>query len=196
MPGSKPACGSPGLIAACHALLRRLSRAIHQAAWQQAKALVFSIQLCGARIGNINIIPSCLHPRLLHLGLHDKKSPKILLYAKVRIKWEVIQPQVPLRLPCYDLPALAEPRLDLASSRRRRLDLAPAPLGQVDGRCVQGAGTYSPRDVDARLLGIPGSRGRVAALDPNYGRVLGICSPSRGRIPLSRPLQPACGPGD
>ncbi len=74
MPGSKPACGSPGLIAACHALLRRLSRAIHQAAWQQAKALVFSIQLCRARIGNI--IPSCLHPRFLHLGLHDRKSPK------------------------------------------------------------------------------------------------------------------------
>ena len=29
--------------------------------------------------------------------------------------WEVIQPQVPLRLPCYDLPPLAEPRLDSSS---------------------------------------------------------------------------------
>jgi len=44
-------------------------------------------------------------------------------------------------------------------------------LGWSDGQCVQGAGTYSPRDVDARLLGIPRSRGRVAALDPNYGGV-------------------------
>ena len=61
---------------------------------------------------------------------------------------------------------------------------------------MQGAGTYSPRDGDARLLGIPGSRGRVAALDPNYGGVWGITFPFRGRNPLSPPLQPACGPGD
>jgi len=32
IPGSKPACGYPGLIAACHALPRRPSRAIHRAA--------------------------------------------------------------------------------------------------------------------------------------------------------------------
>ncbi len=41
------------------------------------------------------------------------------------------------------------------------------PLEWNDGRCVQGAGTYSPRADDARLLGIPCSRGRVTALDPN-----------------------------
>ena len=41
------------------------------------------------------------------------------------------------------------------------------PLEWNDGRCVQGAGTYSPRADDARLLGIPFSRGRVSALDPN-----------------------------
>jgi hypothetical protein len=47
------------------------------------------------------------------------------------------------------------------------LRLTQTPLGWNDGRCVQGAGTYSPRDDDARLLGIPYSRGRVSALDPN-----------------------------
>jgi hypothetical protein len=36
---------------------------------------------------------------------------------------------------------------------------------------VQGAGTYSPRANDTRLLGIPCSRRRVAAFDPNYGRL-------------------------
>jgi len=51
------------------------------------------------------------------------------------------------------------------------LGLTPTPLGWSDGQCVQGAGTYSPRDDDARLLGIPRSRGRVAALDPNCGGV-------------------------
>ena len=61
---------------------------------------------------------------------------------------------------------------------------------------MQGAGTCSPRDDDTRLLGIPGSRGRVTALDPNYGGVSRITSPFRVRIPLSPPLQPACGPGD
>ena len=35
--------------------------------------------------------------------------------------------------------------------------LTQAQLGWSDGRCVQGAGTYSPRDGDARLLGIPDS---------------------------------------
>ena len=34
IPGSTAACAYPGLIAACHALLRRPSRAIHQAAWR------------------------------------------------------------------------------------------------------------------------------------------------------------------
>ena len=50
-------------------------------------------------------------------------------------------------------------------------DLIRTSFGWSDGRCVQGAGTYSPRDDDTRLLGIPRSRGRVAALDPNQGRV-------------------------
>ncbi len=42
---------------------------------------------------------------------------------------------------------------------------------------MQGAGTYSPRASDARLLGIPCSRGWVSTLDPNYGRLSGFPSP-------------------
>ena len=103
---------------------------------------------------------------------------------------EVIQPHVPVRLPCYDLALLAGLWFDLLIT-----GLTKAPLGWLDGRCVQGAGTYSPRFVEPRLLRIPPSRGRVAALDLNYGWVYGITSPFRGRNPLSLPLQPACGPG-
>jgi len=33
IPGSKPACGYPGLFAACHVLLRRPSRGIHRPAY-------------------------------------------------------------------------------------------------------------------------------------------------------------------
>ena len=41
-------------------------------------------------------------------------------------------------------------------------------FGWRDGRCVQGAGTYSPRDCDTRLLRIPASWERVTVLNPNY----------------------------
>lgn len=74
---------------------------------------------------------------------------KVLIAAK-----EVIQPQVPLRLPCYDFSLLERGRFDLFPMGR---GLTFPSLGWSDGQCVQGAGTYSPRDDDARLLGIPGS---------------------------------------
>jgi len=76
----------------------------------------------------------------------------------------VIRPQVPLRPPCYDLTLLTSPRFDATNIRSR---LTRNSFGWFDGQCVQGAGTYSLRDDDARLLGIPCSRERVAALDPN-----------------------------
>ncbi len=111
---------------------------------------------------------------------------------------EVIRPQVPLRPPCYDFAPLGGPRLvppPPGGLPRGARGLAEGPLGWRDGRCVQGAGTYSPRVGDTRLLGIPRSRGRVAALDPYWGGVYGIASPFRGRHPLSPPLQLACSPG-
>jgi len=52
-----------------------------------------------------------------------------------------------------------------------RRHLAKSQLQWNDGRCVQGAGTYSPRGSDAQLLGIPYSWGRVAALSHNWGSV-------------------------
>lgn len=55
-----------------------------------------------------------------------------------------------------------------------RHHLAKNQLRWSDGRCVQGAGTYSPRDVDTRLLGIPYSWGRVSALNHNWGKVWGL----------------------
>ena len=58
---------------------------------------------------------------------------------------EVIQPQVPLRLPCYDfapVTALAFGRL--APLRGSDTDFGRSQLPWRDGRCVQGPGTYSP----------------------------------------------------
>ena len=58
---------------------------------------------------------------------------------------EVIQPQVPLRLPCYDfapVTTLAFGRLVFV--RSSGTDFGRSPLPWRDGRCVQGPGTYSP----------------------------------------------------
>ena len=57
-------------------------------------------------------------------------------------------------------------------------------LSWLDGRCVQGPGTYSPQYADLRLLAIPTSRRRVAACDPNWDRVFEVRSPSRVRCSL------------
>jgi hypothetical protein len=80
------------------------------------------------------------------------------------LRKEVIQPQVPLRLPCYDfIPVTAhslKPRINGNS------------LGAGDFHDVTG-GVYKARErihgavADAPLLAIPASRGRVAARDPN-----------------------------
>jgi len=101
----------------------------------------------------------------------------------------VIQPQVPLRLPCYDfapVTALAFGRLAWLPSSGT--DFGRSQLPWRDGRCVQGPGTYSPRHSDSRLLAIPTSRSRVADCDPDYDRFCGISSTSRLGNPLYRPL--------
>ncbi len=94
---------------------------------------------------------------------------------------EVIQPHVPVRLPCYDFAPVIPPTFGPGCNPR---DFGYSGLPWRDGRCVQDPGTYSPRHADPRLLAIPPSRRRVAACDPNWGRFSGICSPSRDRCPL------------
>ena len=92
------------------------------------------------------------------------------------LRKEVIQPHLPVRLPCYDLALLTDHTLD-----------ASLPCGS--GETVSGAvnsggltgGVYKTRERihravdDARLLAIPASRGRVAALDLNWPRFFEIC---------------------
>ncbi len=81
------------------------------------------------------------------------KIKSCLMEATNKIKKEVIQPQVPLRLPCDDLTHLTEFRFDVI----KRLRLTKTLLGWFDGRCVQGAGTHSLDRNEIRLLGIPTS---------------------------------------
>ena len=84
---------------------------------------------------------------------------------------EVIQPQVPLRLPCYDF----APVTTLAFGRLARGIATPVPARTSGARRFHGVtgGVYKARErihrgvADPRLLAIPASRGRVAAHDPN-----------------------------
>lgn len=83
------------------------------------------------------------------------------------LRKEVIQPQVLLRLPCYDFTLIICPTLGGWFLKGYPTDFGCYKLSWCDGRCVQGPGTYSPRRADPRLLAIPTSCRRVAAYSPN-----------------------------
>ena len=106
--------------------------------------------------------------------------------SKEVLRKEVIQPQVPLRLPCYDLVPITG--FTFGACLCGTGDFGCPPLWWLDGRCVQGSGTHSPRRADPRLLAIPASCGRVAARNPNWGPVFAIGVALRLSFALSGPL--------
>jgi hypothetical protein len=83
------------------------------------------------------------------------------------LRKEVIQPHLPVRLPCYDFTPIAGPTF--GSSLQK---VGPLTSGVTDFRGVTG-GVYKARErihrgiADPRLLATPTSRGRVADPDPN-----------------------------
>ncbi len=101
---------------------------------------------------------------------------------------EVIQPHLPIRLPCYDFTPVMNPAVVSALLAVRLPTSGRTRLPWCDGRCVQDPGTYSPRHADPRLLAIPTSCSRVADCNPDYDRLSGIGSTSRLGNPLYRPL--------
>ena len=100
---------------------------------------------------------------------------------------EVIQPQVPLRLPCYDFTPVMNHTV-VNAPRRLAIYFWYNPLPWCDGRCVQGPGTYSPQHSDLRLLAIPTSWSRVADSNPDLDVLCEIRSSSHSRFPLYTPL--------
>jgi hypothetical protein len=83
------------------------------------------------------------------------------------LRKEVIQPHLPIRLPCYDFVPLTGHTFG-ASPR----EVGPATSGAADSGDVTG-GVYKARErihrrlADRRLLAIPTSCRRVAACNPN-----------------------------
>ena len=100
------------------------------------------------------------------------------------LRKEVIQPHLPVRLPCYDFTPIADPTFDGSLPR-----VGPPASGVTNFRGVTG-GVYKARErihrgvADPRLLATPTSRGRVADPDPNLACLFGIRSPSRDCYPL------------
>lgn len=80
---------------------------------------------------------------------------------------EVIQPHLPVRLPCYDLVPIASPTFDDSLQKDR-----PSASGVAHFHDLTG-GVYKARErihrgvADPRLLATPPSRSRVAGSDPN-----------------------------
>jgi hypothetical protein len=101
---------------------------------------------------------------------------------------EVIQPQVPLRLPCYDLVPITELAFGAAP-----LSVGLATSGALSFRGLTG-GVYKAQEhihrgvADPRLLAIPTSCRRVAACNPNWGWLSEVCFTSRFCFSLYQPL--------
>ena len=68
-----------------------------------------------------------------------------LTFVSVLLRKEVIQPHLPVRLPCYDFTPITDPTLDSSLQKGWATGFGCYRLSWCDGRCVQGPGTYSPR---------------------------------------------------
>jgi hypothetical protein len=104
--------------------------------------------------------------RLVPLPLHSRSIHRTLLFRK-----EVIQPHLPVRLPCYDFVPVISPTLGSSS-----LAVRSPTSGVTNSHDVTG-GVYKARErihrsmADLRLLATPASCRRVAACNPNYERL-------------------------
>src|SRR3954452_6325383 len=104
---------------------------------------------------------------LRETNAHDQASGSRSSLDQLLLRKEVIQPHLPVRLPCYDFVPIADPTFDSSL-----LAVGPLASGVTDFRDVTG-GVYKARErihrsvADLRLLATPTSWGRVADPNPN-----------------------------
>src|SRR4051794_40071689 len=99
---------------------------------------------------------------------HGSAPTNTLSAGEMLLRKEVIQPHLPVRLPCYDFVPIADPAFDGSLPH----GVGPPASGVTDFRDVTG-GVYKARErihrsvADLRLLATPTSWGRVADPNPN-----------------------------
>ena len=135
---------------------------------QPAASQVEILDLAGHR-------PLATHHRRLRPG-----------FSKEILRKEVIQPQVPLRLPCYDLVPITGFIFGACLAAPTTSD-APR-FGGLTGGVYKAQEHNHRRSADRRLLAIPASCGRVAARNPNWGTIFAIGAALRPGNALSVPL--------
>ena len=101
---------------------------------------------------------------------------------------EVIQPHVPVRLPCYDFTPVIGHTVVSALLAVRLPTSGATNFHGVTGGVYKTRERIHRSNADLRLLAIPTSRSRVADSDPDYDRLSGIGSLSRVGFPLYLPL--------
>jgi hypothetical protein len=104
------------------------------------------------------------------------------------LRKEVIQPQVPLRLPCYDFIPITIHTFGSGLLAVGLLTSGTNGFHDVTGGVYKAWERIHGAVADAPLLAIPASRRRVAAYDLNWARFFEICSTSRSCFPLYRAL--------
>ena len=113
------------------------------------------------------LLAHSLPPRLKPSNFHFSPTPQTLPLPRK----EVIQPHLPVRLPCYDFVPVINPTLGSSL-----LAVGSPTSGVINSHDVTG-GVYKAREriqrsmADLRLLATPTSCRRVAACNPNYDRL-------------------------
>ena len=152
--GSKVACTSPKLIAAYH-VLHRLPAPRHSPYALSNLTFSFSKRKCNLFSSFISKISL----RWPYLGLIMICSFQCAKHSK-SVRWEtnsqnwivnhflprkeVIQPHLPIRLPCYDFTPVIEFTLGSLLLKGWITNFGCPQLPWCDGRCVQDPGTHSP----------------------------------------------------
>jgi hypothetical protein len=83
------------------------------------------------------------------------------------LRKEVIQPHLPVRLPCYDFTPITDPTFDSSFLAVRPLASGVADFRGVTGGVYKARERIHPGNADPGLLATPTSRSRVADFDPN-----------------------------
>src|SRR6476659_11247952 len=134
---------------------------------------------------------SCAIRSSLSPDLHRGSTSEVRFLSRTLgylLRKEVIQPQVPLRLPCYDFIPITIHTFGICLLAVSTTTSGTNGFHDVTGGVYKAWERIHGAVADAPLLAIPASCRRVADDNLNWARFLGICSILRSCFPLCRAL--------